>query len=112
MHGDYVAQPHARNLILCDESRNLWWHACSSLSADYSQLDTCSLMVPDIAGQVENPCRAYLYFTTRTSPRSSDAARRGLGPRRRPAAQARREMRETGATPIPWEQVKADLGLA
>jgi len=26
--------------------------------------------------------------------------------------QARREMRETGAAPIPWEQVKADLGLA
>jgi prevent-host-death family protein len=28
------------------------------------------------------------------------------------AEQARREMRETGAAPIPWEQVKADLGLA
>jgi prevent-host-death family protein len=28
------------------------------------------------------------------------------------AKQARREIRETGATPIPWEQVKADLGLA
>lgn len=29
----------------------------------------------------------------------------------RAASQAREEMRETGATPIPWEQVKADLGL-
>ena len=28
------------------------------------------------------------------------------------AEQARREMREIGAAPIPWEQVKADLGLA
>ena len=28
------------------------------------------------------------------------------------AAQARDEMRETGAAPIPWEQVKADLGMA
>lgn len=27
------------------------------------------------------------------------------------AAAARAEMRETGETPIPWEQVKADLGL-
>ncbi|MFA4926986.1 MAG: type II toxin-antitoxin system Phd/YefM family antitoxin [Patulibacter sp.] len=29
----------------------------------------------------------------------------------RAAEAARREMRETGETPIPWEQVKADLGL-
>jgi prevent-host-death family protein len=29
----------------------------------------------------------------------------------RAAEQARAEMRETGQTPIPWEQVKADLGL-
>ena len=29
----------------------------------------------------------------------------------RAAEEARVEMRETGATPIPWEQVKADLGL-
>ena len=28
------------------------------------------------------------------------------------AEAARAEMRETGAAPIPWEQVKADLGLA
>ena len=28
------------------------------------------------------------------------------------AEAARREMRETGAAPIPWDQVKADLGLA
>ncbi len=28
------------------------------------------------------------------------------------AAAARREMRETGEVPIPWEQVKADLGMA
>ena len=27
------------------------------------------------------------------------------------AAQARVEMAESGETPIPWEQVKADLGL-
>jgi hypothetical protein len=27
------------------------------------------------------------------------------------AEEARAEMRETGATPIPWEQVKAELGL-
>ncbi|TQM43142.1 hypothetical protein [Pseudonocardia cypriaca] len=25
------------------------------------------------------------------------------------AEEARAEMRETGATPIPWEQIKADL---
>lgn len=30
----------------------------------------------------------------------------------RAAAAAREEMAETGAAPIPWEQVKADLGLA
>lgn len=30
----------------------------------------------------------------------------------RAAEAAREEMRATGATPIPWEQVKADLGLA
>jgi prevent-host-death family protein len=30
----------------------------------------------------------------------------------RAAEAARTEMRTTGATPIPWEQVKADLGLA
>ncbi len=30
----------------------------------------------------------------------------------RAAEAARDEMRTTGATPIPWEQVKADLGLA
>ncbi|MCU1362370.1 MAG: hypothetical protein JWM55_198 [Acidimicrobiaceae bacterium] len=29
----------------------------------------------------------------------------------RAAEEARAEMRATGATPIPWEQVKADLGL-
>jgi len=29
----------------------------------------------------------------------------------RAAEQARAEMRATGETPIPWEQVKADLGL-
>ncbi len=29
----------------------------------------------------------------------------------RAAAEAREEMRTTGETPIPWEQVKADLGL-
>jgi hypothetical protein len=29
----------------------------------------------------------------------------------RAAEQARAEMRETGATPIPWDEVKADLGL-
>jgi prevent-host-death family protein len=29
----------------------------------------------------------------------------------RAATQAREEMQETGAAPIPWEQVKADLGL-
>jgi hypothetical protein len=29
----------------------------------------------------------------------------------RAAEAARAEMRETGATPIPWEEVKADLGL-
>lgn len=29
----------------------------------------------------------------------------------RAAADAREEMRRTGAEPIPWEQVKADLGL-
>ncbi|MEV4420633.1 type II toxin-antitoxin system Phd/YefM family antitoxin [Patulibacter sp. NPDC049589] len=29
----------------------------------------------------------------------------------RAAEQAREEMRATGETPIPWEQVKADLGL-
>jgi prevent-host-death family protein len=29
----------------------------------------------------------------------------------RAAESARAEMRETGATPIPWEAVKADLGL-
>ena len=29
----------------------------------------------------------------------------------RAAAQAREEIRQTGAAPIPWEQVKADLGL-
>lgn len=28
------------------------------------------------------------------------------------AAAARAEMAETGATPIPWAQVKADLGMA
>ena len=28
------------------------------------------------------------------------------------AQAARAEMRETGEAPIPWEQVKADLGLA
>jgi prevent-host-death family protein len=28
------------------------------------------------------------------------------------AAAARAEMRETGVAPIPWEQVKADLGMA
>ena len=28
------------------------------------------------------------------------------------AEQARRELRERGAAPTPWEQVKADLGLA
>ena len=30
----------------------------------------------------------------------------------RAAAQAREEMQRTGEEPIPWEQVKADLGLA
>ncbi len=30
----------------------------------------------------------------------------------RAAAKARAEMQATGETPIPWEQVKADLGLA
>ena len=30
----------------------------------------------------------------------------------RAAAAARAEMAETGEPPIPWEQVKADLGLA
>ncbi len=30
----------------------------------------------------------------------------------RAASQARKEMQATGAAPIPWEQVKADLGLA
>ena len=30
----------------------------------------------------------------------------------RAAEAARAEMRTTGETPIPWEQVKADLGLA
>ena len=29
----------------------------------------------------------------------------------RAAAAARAEMQATGETPIPWEQVKADLGL-
>ncbi len=29
----------------------------------------------------------------------------------RAAAEARREMEETGQTPIPWEEVKAELGL-
>lgn len=29
----------------------------------------------------------------------------------RAAEAARAEMRKTGATPIPWEEVKADLGL-
>jgi prevent-host-death family protein len=29
----------------------------------------------------------------------------------RAAEAARAELRETGATPIPWEEVKADLGL-
>ena len=29
----------------------------------------------------------------------------------RAAAQAREEIRQTGAAPIPWEQVKADFGL-
>ncbi len=29
----------------------------------------------------------------------------------RAAEQARAEMRTTGATPIPWDEVKADLGL-
>lgn len=29
----------------------------------------------------------------------------------RAAEEARAEMRETGAAPIPWEEVKADLGL-
>ena len=29
----------------------------------------------------------------------------------RAAEEARAEMRATGATPIPWEEVKADLGL-
>ena len=29
----------------------------------------------------------------------------------RAADEARAEMRETGAAPIPWEEVKADLGL-
>ena len=28
------------------------------------------------------------------------------------AEAARQEMRETGAEPVPWAQVKADLGLA
>lgn len=30
----------------------------------------------------------------------------------RAAAQARAEMQSTGATPLPWNEVKADLGLA
>jgi prevent-host-death family protein len=30
----------------------------------------------------------------------------------RAAAAARAEMAETGATPIPWDEVKAELGLA
>jgi len=30
----------------------------------------------------------------------------------RAATAARAEMQETGETPIPWEQVKVDLGLA
>jgi prevent-host-death family protein len=30
----------------------------------------------------------------------------------RAAEQARAEMASTGATPIPWDEVKADLGLA
>jgi prevent-host-death family protein len=30
----------------------------------------------------------------------------------RAAEQARAEMKATGETPIPWEEVKADLGLA
>ena len=30
----------------------------------------------------------------------------------RAAEQARAEMQATGATPIPWDEVKADLGLA
>lgn len=30
----------------------------------------------------------------------------------RAAEQARAEMKATGATPIPWEEVKVDLGLA
>jgi hypothetical protein len=30
----------------------------------------------------------------------------------RAAEQARAEMKATGETPIPWEVVKADLGLA
>ena len=30
----------------------------------------------------------------------------------RAAEQARAEMRSTGETPIPWDEVKADLGLA
>lgn len=30
----------------------------------------------------------------------------------RAAEQARAEMRATGETPIPWDEVKADLGLA
>lgn len=29
----------------------------------------------------------------------------------RAAEEARREMQATGETPIPWESVKADLGL-
>ncbi len=29
----------------------------------------------------------------------------------RAAAPARAEMAETGATPIPWDEVRADLGL-
>jgi hypothetical protein len=29
----------------------------------------------------------------------------------RASEEARAEMRETGAEPIPWEQVKAELGL-
>jgi hypothetical protein len=29
----------------------------------------------------------------------------------RAAEQARAELRETGAAPIPWDEVKADLGL-
>lgn len=28
------------------------------------------------------------------------------------AAAARRELEETGALPVPWDQVKAELGLA